>query len=62
MPSLVQILHCLPATHTHAHLPRPTQIYIATISGFMAALAGVILAARMTSGQPMTSVGFEFFG
>nr|WP_280116396.1 hypothetical protein [Vibrio cidicii] len=29
------------------------------MSGFISALAGVILAARMTSGQPMTSVGFE---
>ncbi len=36
-----------------------TKMMIYTISGFMAALAGVILAARMTSGQPMTSVGFE---
>ncbi|WP_409126650.1 ABC transporter permease subunit, partial [Vibrio parahaemolyticus] len=32
---------------------------IFTVSGFISALAGVILAARMTSGQPMTSVGFE---
>lgn len=36
-----------------------TKIWIFTISGFISALAGVILAARMTSGQPMTSVGFE---
>lgn len=36
-----------------------TKIIIFTISGFISALAGVILAARMTSGQPMTSVGFE---
>ncbi len=36
-----------------------TKMIIFTISGFISALAGVILAARMTSGQPMTSVGFE---
>lgn len=36
-----------------------TKMMIFTISGFISALAGVILAARMTSGQPMTSVGFE---
>lgn len=36
-----------------------TKIIIFTMSGFISALAGVILAARMTSGQPMTSVGFE---
>lgn len=36
-----------------------TKMLIFTISGFISALAGVILAARMTSGQPMTSVGFE---
>ena len=33
-----------------------TKIIIFTVSGFISALAGVILAARMTSGQPMTSV------
>ncbi|EVU12804.1 branched-chain amino acid transport system / permease component family protein [Vibrio parahaemolyticus V-223/04] len=36
-----------------------TKMIIFTVSGFISALAGVILAARMTSGQPMTSVGFE---
>ncbi|MDW6002534.1 L-arabinose ABC transporter permease AraH [Vibrio mangrovi] len=36
-----------------------TKLIIFTVSGFISALAGVILAARMTSGQPMTSVGFE---
>lgn len=36
-----------------------TKMWIFVISGFISALAGVILAARMTSGQPMTSVGFE---
>lgn len=36
-----------------------TKVIIFTVSGFICALAGVILAARMTSGQPMTSVGFE---
>ncbi|KGQ35313.1 L-arabinose ABC transporter permease AraH [Gallibacterium genomosp. 1] len=35
------------------------KIIIFTISGLMAAIAGVVLAARMTSGQPMTSIGFE---
>ena len=28
-------------------------------TGLIAALAGIILASRMTSGQPMTSIGFE---
>ena len=36
-----------------------TKLMIFVLSGMIAALAGVILAARMTSGQPMTSVGFE---
>ncbi len=36
-----------------------TKLIIFTASGLISALAGVILAARMTSGQPMTSVGFE---
>lgn len=36
-----------------------TKLIIFVVSGFVSALAGVILAARMTSGQPMTSVGFE---
>lgn len=36
-----------------------TKLIIFTVSGFISAIAGVILAARMTSGQPMTSVGFE---
>lgn len=36
-----------------------TKLIIFTVSGLISSLAGVILAARMTSGQPMTSVGFE---
>lgn len=36
-----------------------TRIIIFTISGLMAALSGIILASRMTSGQPMTSLGYE---
>lgn len=36
-----------------------TKLIIFIISGLISSLAGVILAARMTSGQPMTSVGFE---
>ncbi|BEE19536.1 MULTISPECIES: L-arabinose ABC transporter permease AraH [Aeromonas] len=36
-----------------------TKIIIFTMTGFIAALAGIILASRMTSGQPMTSIGFE---
>lgn len=36
-----------------------TKLIIFILSGFVSALAGVILAARMTSGQPMTSIGFE---
>lgn len=36
-----------------------TKLMIFVLSGLVSALAGVILAARMTSGQPMTSIGFE---
>lgn len=36
-----------------------TKILIFTITGVIAAMAGIILASRMTSGQPMTSIGFE---
>ncbi|MCC6227663.1 MAG: L-arabinose ABC transporter permease AraH [Phycisphaerales bacterium] len=36
-----------------------TKIGIFALQGLIAALAGVVLASRMTSGQPMTSQGFE---
>ncbi|MDR3517856.1 MAG: L-arabinose ABC transporter permease AraH [Azospirillaceae bacterium] len=36
-----------------------TRILIFTVHGVVCALAGIILASRMTSGQPMSSVGFE---
>ncbi|MGQ0286701.1 L-arabinose ABC transporter permease AraH [Pasteurellaceae bacterium 22721_9_1] len=36
-----------------------TKFIIFILSGLVSALAGIILAARMTSGQPMTSIGFE---
>lgn len=36
-----------------------TKLMIFAMTGFIAALAGIILASRMTSGQPMTSIGFE---
>ncbi len=36
-----------------------TKIIIFTMTGLISALAGIILASRMTSGQPMTSIGFE---
>jgi L-arabinose transport system permease protein len=36
-----------------------TKIIIFTMQGFVAAFAGIVLAARMTSGQPKTSEGFE---
>lgn len=29
------------------------------MTGLIASIAGIILASRMTSGQPMTSIGFE---
>ena len=35
------------------------KIIIFTLQGFMAGFAGVILASRMTSGQPNSSVGFS---
>ncbi|WP_035052028.1 L-arabinose ABC transporter permease AraH [Andreprevotia chitinilytica] len=36
-----------------------TKIVIFTLTGLVAAFAGIVLASRMTSGQPMTSIGFE---
>lgn len=36
-----------------------TKVIIFTLSGLISATAGIILASRMTSGQPMTSIGFE---
>lgn len=36
-----------------------TKIIIFTMTGVIASVAGIILASRMTSGQPMTSIGFE---
>lgn len=36
-----------------------TKIIIFTMQGLVAAFAGIVLAARMTSGQPKTSEGFE---
>ncbi len=35
------------------------KILVWTISGFLGAFAGVVLASRMSSGQPATAVGFE---
>ncbi|MBL9211708.1 MAG: L-arabinose ABC transporter permease AraH [Opitutaceae bacterium] len=35
------------------------KIVIFTLQGLMAAFAGIVLAARMTSGQPNASLGFE---
>jgi L-arabinose transport system permease protein len=35
------------------------KIIIFTVQGMMAAFAGIVLASRLTSGQPATSVGFE---
>jgi L-arabinose transport system permease protein len=40
------------------HVTR-TKIIIFSLQGLMAAFAGVILASRMTSGQPNTSLGLE---
>jgi L-arabinose transport system permease protein len=36
-----------------------TKIIIFILSGLVSAVAGIILASRMTSGQPMTSIGYE---
>ncbi|MDJ0995803.1 L-arabinose ABC transporter permease AraH [Klebsiella pneumoniae] len=36
-----------------------TKIIIFVLSGLVSAAAGIILASRMTSGQPMTSIGYE---
>lgn len=36
-----------------------TKIIIFVLSGLVSAVAGIVLASRMTSGQPMTSIGYE---
>lgn len=36
-----------------------TRVIIFVLSGLVSAAAGIILASRMTSGQPMTSIGYE---
>lgn len=36
-----------------------TKIIIFALTGLISAAAGIILASRMTSGQPMTSIGYE---
>ncbi|WP_416347535.1 L-arabinose ABC transporter permease AraH [Acerihabitans sp. TG2] len=36
-----------------------TKIIIFVLTGLVSAVAGIILASRMTSGQPMTSLGYE---
>ncbi|WP_413738929.1 L-arabinose ABC transporter permease AraH [Sodalis sp. RH21] len=36
-----------------------TKIIIFILTGLVSAVAGIILASRMTSGQPMTSLGYE---
>lgn len=36
-----------------------TKVVIFALSGLVSAAAGIILASRMTSGQPMTSIGYE---
>ncbi|MDO4633460.1 MAG: ABC transporter permease [Eubacteriales bacterium] len=38
---------------------KKVKIMVWTISGFLASFAGIVLAARLTSGQPGTSVGAE---
>jgi ribose transport system permease protein len=38
---------------------KTVEIFVYTFSGFMAAFSGVVLAARMFSGQPTVGVGFE---
>lgn len=38
---------------------KKVKILVWTISGFLASFAGIVLAARLTSGQPGTSVGAE---
>lgn len=36
------------------------RIYVYMLSGLMAAIAGLVLASRLSSGQPNAGVGFEF--
>lgn len=38
---------------------RKIKIMVWTVSGFLAAFAGVVLSSRMSSGQPAVGVGFE---
>lgn len=49
----------LEAAHLAGIAVDRVKIIIFTAQGLMAAFAGLVLASRMTSGQPNTSVGFE---
>jgi len=47
------------AAHLAGIAVQRVKIVIFTAQGMMAAFAGIVLASRLTSGQPNTSVGFE---
>ncbi|MCX6956390.1 MAG: L-arabinose ABC transporter permease AraH [Verrucomicrobia bacterium] len=47
------------AAHLAGIAVERVKIIIFTAQGMMAAFAGIVLASRLTSGQPNTSVGFE---
>lgn len=49
----------LEAAHLAGIAVDRVKIVIFTAQGIMAAFAGLVLASRMTSGQPNTSIGFE---
>lgn len=49
----------LEAAHLAGIAVDRVKIVIFTVQGMMAAFAGLVLASRMTSGQPNTSLGFE---
>ena len=46
------------AIHSGIHVKR-IQILTLVISGFLAALAGIVLASRMSTGQPTSAMGYE---
>jgi L-arabinose transport system permease protein len=47
------------AAQPRGHPVERIKIAIFTVQGIMAAFAGIVLASRMTSGQPNAGMGFE---
>jgi ribose/xylose/arabinose/galactoside ABC-type transport system permease subunit len=43
----------------HTRFVETTKVLVYTLSGFLAGLAGLVLAARIDSGQPSAGIGYE---